>query len=215
MLTRLSLLVALLTAAVLVAAAPASASLATEVTAGRDVARQLPADGSGCDTLKAADFEHLGEYVMDRMLGSRATHTAMNARMEAMLGTAGADRMHELMGRRYAGCTTSGAGVMMGPGMMGGRPPSSSGWGAMMSSRGYTWMRDGTWQHMSRTEWRHVGASWMGPGMMGGTHHDGWSTGAMVAWMLGGLLLVALIIALVVTRPWRRREPPSPPAAVS
>lgn len=208
MLARLSLLVALLTAAVLVAAAPASASLATEVTAGRDVARQLQSGSTGCDKLKAADFEHLGEYVMDSMLGSRAVHEAMNARMSAMLGTANGDRMHELMGRRYAGCATSGAGAMMGPGMMGGGPPSSSDWGAMMNSRGYTWMHDGTWQHMSRTEWRHVGASWMGAGMMGGGHHDGWSTGAMVAWMLGGLLLIALIVALVVVRPWRRRPVP-------
>jgi hypothetical protein len=33
----------------------------------------------------------------------------------------------------------------------------------------------------------------------------------MVAWMLGGLLLIALIVALVVTRPWQRR--PTPPTA--
>jgi hypothetical protein len=211
MLARLWLLVALMASAVLIAAAPAAASLATEVAAGRDVARHLQAGSTSCDQLEAADFEHLGEYVMDRMLGSRAAHEAMNARMSAMLGAANGERMHELMGRRYAGCATSGAGAMMAPGMMGGGPPAGGNWGAMMSARGYTWMHDGTWQHMSRAEWRRVGASWMGAGMMSGGRHDGWSTGAMVAWMLGGLLLIALIVALVVTRPWQRR--PTPPTA--
>jgi hypothetical protein len=39
----------------------------------------------------------------------------MNARMSAMLGAANGERMHELMGRRYAGCAASGAGAMMAP----------------------------------------------------------------------------------------------------
>lgn len=38
---------------------------------------------------------------MDRMVGFRATHEAMNARMDAMIGSESADRMHQALGRRY------------------------------------------------------------------------------------------------------------------
>lgn len=211
MLARLSLSVALVAAALLMVAAPASASLGAEVSAGRGVARQLQANKTSCDKLSDADFEHLGEYVMDRMVGSRSQHEAMNARMSSMMGSSNEERMHELMGRRYAGCDTTGAGAMMAPGMMGGGPSSSGGWGAMMSSRGYSWMHDGTWQHMSRSDWQRVGDAWMGPGMMGNGHH-GWSVGEVLAVILGALLVVALVITVATIRPWRRRPTPPSPA---
>lgn len=188
------LLVAALSAAILgVAAAPALASLADEVAAGRQVARQLDAGRVGCSDLDDADFEHLGEYAMERMLGSRATHEALNARMSSTMGAAGTDRMHELMGRRYAGCGASGAG-------MGG------GWGVMMGARDLAWMRNGAWRHMSRADWQRLGATWMGPGMMSGAD-DGWSTGAVLAVVVGALALGALGIYAVLRRPWRRSAP--------
>jgi hypothetical protein len=91
-----------------VAAAPALASLADEVAAGRQVAQRLQAGATSCDKLSDADFDHLGEYVIERVIGSRAAHQAVNDRMTAMMGEANAERMHELMGRplrrlRYAG----------------------------------------------------------------------------------------------------------------
>jgi hypothetical protein len=213
MTVRVSLIVALAAAVLPVAAAPALASLADEVVAGRQVAERLQAGATSCDKLSTADFEHLGEYVMERMVGSRAAHRAMNDRMTAMTGDANTDRMHELLGLRYAGCGTRGAGAgTMGRGMMGGGagPDSGGGWGAMMASGEFAWMRNGAWRHMSRAEWQRVGSSWMGPGMMSRT--GGWGTGAVLAVVLGGLVLGGLAMYAMLRRPWRRHRSRGPAA---
>jgi hypothetical protein len=187
-------------------AAPAFASLGDEVSAGQAVANELQSGKATCRSLSATQFEHLGEYVMDRMAGSRAAHEAMNARMEQAIGAENTDRMHELMGRRFAGCAAGTASsAPMGPGMMGGGSANGGGWG-MMSSAGWGWMRDGTWQHMSQRQWRHLAGTMMGsryvtPGS------GGWSPAAVVAAILGALLIGAAIVVLVTRRPWRRRPP--------
>ena len=136
-------------------AGPALASLADEVAAGRQVARELRVGEAECSRLAADDFEHLGEYVMERMLGSRSAHEAMNERMASMLGHANSERMHELMGRCYAGCGTAAAGgAIMGSGMMAG-----PGWAPMMRSPDFAWMRTDAWRQMSRADWQRTGAS--------------------------------------------------------
>jgi hypothetical protein len=84
---------------------------------------------------------------MERMVGSRSAHEAMNSRIETMIGAVNADRMHQALGRRYAGCATTatgsgmmgGAGMTGGAGMMGGAS-TGGGWGAMMGSD-LSWMR--------------------------------------------------------------------------
>lgn len=213
MTVRVRLLFALALAVLALGAAPALASLADEVAAGREVAQRVQAGATSCSKLSDADFEHLGEYVMERMLGSRAAHRAMNDRMTAMMGDANTERMHELMGRRYAGCGTQGAGPgMMGPGVMGGGAGAGSGggWGAMMASGDFAWMRNGAWRQMSQADWQRVGTAWMGPGMMSRT--DGWSTGAVLAVVLGGLALGGLVMYAVLRRPWRRGRSPGPAA---
>jgi hypothetical protein len=209
MTVRVSLVFGLVVAVLAVAVAPALASLAGEVAVGRGVAQRLQAGATSCDKLSDADFEHLGEYVMERMLGSRTDHRAMNDRMTAMIGDANTERIHELMGRRYAGCGTQGAGAgMMGPGMMGGGSGAASGggWAAMMASGDFAWMRDGAWRHMSRADWQRVGTAWMGPGMMSRT--AGWSTAAVLAVVLGGLALGGLAMYTMLRRPWRRHRSP-------
>jgi hypothetical protein len=178
---------------VALSAGPAIASRADEVAAGRQVAQELRDGKAECSRLSADDFEHLGEYVMERMLGSRSAHVAMNERMESMLGDASGERMHELMGRRYAGCDTAAAG------------------GAMMRSQDFAWMRTGAWRQMSRADWQRTRASWMGPGMMSRTDH-GWSSAAVVALVLGALTAGGLALYAVLLRPWRRRHPRGPAA---
>jgi len=100
----------------------------------------------------------------------------------------------------------------MGPGMMGGGSGAGSGggWGAMMASGDFAWMRGDAWRHMSQTDWQRVASSWMGPGMMSRT--GGWTTGAVLAVVLGGLALGGLVIYAVLRRPWRRRRSPGPAA---
>ena len=72
-------------------------------------------------------------------------------------------------------------------------------------------MRNGSWQHMSRAQWRNMQRSWMGPGMMNTGDHA-WGIGDVLAVVFGALLLVGLSAFLVVRRPWKR-QPPSTPAA--
>jgi hypothetical protein len=212
MFARASLVLIVAVALVAAAVTPAVAALGDEVAAGAAIARQLQAETTSCSKLSDTDFEHLGEYVMERMVGSRAAHAAMNQRMASMMGTAAEERMHQLMGRRYASCgaATAGAG-----GMMGGARGVAAGVGgaAMMSSGDLSWMRNGNWQHMSRTQWRDVQRSWMGSAMMSGGHH-GWSVGGVLAVVVGGALLGGLVAYLAVRRPWRP-GPPSTPAATS
>lgn len=141
---------------------------------------------------------------MNRMTGSLQLHGAMNERMRSVMGAENEERMHVLMGQRYAGCTSSGsAGPMMGSGMMGGRGWSDdSTWGPMMDTRDWDWMRDGNWQDMSRADWERVSDQWMGPGMMR-SDDNGWRARDYVLGGLGLLLAAGLIGVLLAWRPWR------------
>ena len=203
------LLISVLLGALALGAVPALAALGDEVTQGRAVAGQLQAGTTSCSKLSDSDFEHLGEYAMDRMVGSRSAHEAMNARMDAMMGSANTDRMHQALGRRFAGCGGNTGGMMGGGGMMMGGGYGDGDWGAMMGSGNWSWMRDGSWQHMTSAQWRQVGNSVMGPGMMR-VGHSGWSSGAVIAVVLGALLVGGLVVLVAIRRPWRRhREGPA------
>jgi hypothetical protein len=210
---RLTALLAAAMAVALLASAPALAALADEVSAGHSIALRLQSGQANCQSLSRSDFEHLGEYVMDHMVGSRAAHQAMNARMDAMIGPENADRMHQALGRRYAGCpaaSSSRSGMMGGGGMMGGSP-GAGGWGAMMGS-GYAWMRDGAWQQMSHADWQRAGAYMMGSDWMTGSS-SGWNTGAVVGAVLGALALGGLVAyVLLGHRPRRPRSSHPKPA---
>jgi hypothetical protein len=158
----------------LVAAATSWASLADEQRPGHDLAAQLQSGAKSCRELSGDVFDHLGEYVMGRALGSTTVHRAMNDRMRPMLGARGEQRMHELMGQRFAGClngsTAAGAGTGMGPGMMCGAY-GNGGWGAMMRSGNWGWMMGGAWRSMSRQDWPRLQHQWMRAGATASAHH--------------------------------------------
>jgi hypothetical protein len=191
-------------AALLVVPAAAFASLAGEQRQGAQLLGQLRSGAKACSDLSSEDFDHIGEYAMGRALGSVSAHQAMSDRMSLMLGDKGEQRMHELMGQRYAGCGGAAAGTMMGGGMMGGSYGSGN-FDQMMGSRDWSWMMGGNWRHMSRSDWQNVQQQWMGGGMMG---HHGWSAWAVVAVTLGAILLIALLVVALVRRPFR--SPPAP-----
>jgi hypothetical protein len=202
----IGLLLALIAAALLLAG-PAVAALSSEVSAGQAVAARLQSGQATCSTLTSAEFEHLGEYVMDRVLSSRAVHQAMNARMDRMMGEQNADRMHERLGREYAGCASSSGGTGSGPGMMSGGGMMGSGggiagWGAMMNSPNWSWMRDGSWRHMDQGQWQLLGHRMLG-GMMFAPTSDGWSPWAVIA--IGLAAAAAIGTGYVVAT---RRRPP-------
>lgn len=94
-----------------------------------------------CADLSAADFEAIGEFTMGRMLGSPEAHESMDQLATQTMGAAGPERMHQVMGQRFAACGQSdfpgGFGQMMSmmPGM--GGSIGSPGGGSMMGRGGY------------------------------------------------------------------------------
>lgn len=117
-----------LTAGALVAAAMLVATLsATAQDPEERGAELLSAVESGqmdCADLDTLAYEAIGEFVMGRMLGSPRAHETMDELMAQMMGDAGLDRMHQVMGQRLAGCgqpgLPAGLGMMGMMGMMGG-----------------------------------------------------------------------------------------------
>ncbi len=105
-------------------AAPATASSESR---GAQLFQQLSSTGQTCSDLNSADLEAIGEFQMGRMAGSPPAHEAINRMMAATMGPRGEARMHELIGRRLAGCPggalPAGFGQMMGAmGIVGGAP---------------------------------------------------------------------------------------------
>lgn len=89
-------------------AVPASASVADEQREGAAIVQALTSGKRDYKELSTQDFERIGEYWMGRMVGSTQTHEAMNARMRQTVGAQGEERMHQLMGQRYARLAASG-----------------------------------------------------------------------------------------------------------
>ncbi len=126
--------------------------IAAEEASGKAVWDRLQAKQISCADLRDDDFEVLGDYYMGLMMGS--AHAAMDAAMDARLGTSGNTQMHVAMGKRMSGCDASasypqgGAFPMMGAfggGMMGwtsgGALPGPIG---VMGWTGYGW----SWLHV-------------------------------------------------------------------
>ena len=186
----------------------ASASLAGEQHQGQNLLGQLQAGTKTCRNLSANDLDHIGEYLMFKALGSTALHRAMNERMTAMLGDQGESRMHQALGARYAGCTTPSttngyAGMMGASGMMGGYSNTNGGLGAMMNTSNWNWMMGGTWQNMTRQDWQRLQHRLLGANT-NNTGHDGWRMAAIMAAILGALVLISLAILTTIRRPFRR-----------
>jgi hypothetical protein len=188
--------------------AAANASLAGEQRQGQSLIAQLQAGATTCRDLSADDLDHIGEYVMFRALGSTRLHQAMNDRMTAMLGEQGERRMHQLLGARYAGCSPSTTAAGGYGGMMGGYS-NHGGFGAMMSSGNWSWMMGGAWQNMTRQDWQRLQHHLLGT-TLNTTRHHGWSMVAMMAAVLGGLVLASVAIVVVIRRPFRRPPTAAP-----
>lgn len=206
---------AIIVAALLLMLAPAAAhaSVADEQRQGQQLVTELRSGAKSCSDLTSADFDHIGEYVMGRAVGSTSVHETLNERMVRMMGATAESRMHQLMGAHAVGCTTSrvagsamgGPAMMTGGGMMG---TGGVGFGALMASGGYRWMIGGNWQHMSRQDWQHLQHQWFGTSTTPG-RHDGGDMGWIIAAVLAAVL-VGVGVAFA-----RRRSSGRPPAAAS
>ena len=206
---RIRLLLAVAAVLLLVPSA-VFASVAGEQRQGARLLTDLRSGATSCGDLSPEDFDHIGEYVMGRALGSVSAHGAMNDRMRLMLGDQGEQRMHELMGQRFSGCASragGGYGPMMGGGMMGGAH-SGADLGQMMRSSDWSWMMGGTWRHMDRRDWQRLQDEWATGG--GTMSHHRWSAWAIAAVALGAVLLVGLAIIALTRRPFTVVGPQGP-----
>jgi hypothetical protein len=186
-------------ALVLSLAAPAWASVASEQQEGTQVLSAIHKGKLKGTSLSSSQYEHVGEYLMGRALGSTAAHERMNSLADQMMGSAAVEEMHIYLGERYLGKSTPQVSRRYAPmygliGMMTGyRGTSIAG---MMS--GYL---------NSQSQSQSTGGYTTGGGMMGyGTgspanSSSGWPTGAIVAVAILAALLLAGTIVLVVRRP--------------
>jgi hypothetical protein len=183
---RMIVAVALSLALVSLTAVPASAAAGAQQPGAALLAR-IQNGQTSCAKLSSSDFSSMGEYDMGQIMGSTAAQDAMNAQMRATAGAGGEQLAYRFMGERLGGCATGNGPVAFGTmmGMMGTSEMGAS-YGSAYPSGGY------------------------GSSMMGGygSSSGNTSVGVIVAIVLGGLLLLALIFWLITRRTPRRPTRP-------
>lgn len=73
---------------------------------GQDIYDQLQNKQTTCAKLTDNDFDALGDFFMNRMMGS-SIHEVMDQHMAQTLGSAGERQAHIAMGERLSGCNTN------------------------------------------------------------------------------------------------------------
>ncbi len=172
---------------------------------GAGLVRAVQAGQRSCASLTGQNFELIGEYAMGQALGATKTHAAMNARMTQMMGNQGQQRMHQLIGQRYAGCrraqgaaksATGGSMMGQGIGMM------SGGAGPMMATNGW-WSAMRNWRHMNPSGWQRA------MGQLGGssaaTSGSGLSAVDITLLILAIGLGAGVVLLLALRRPWLQK----------
>lgn len=138
--TRTLTLIVAMAGATLLVGPPASRAESAE-SRGQALLQAVDSGQRTCTDLTPADFEAIGEFTMGRMLGSPQAHESMDQLATRMMGAGGLERMHQVMGQRFAACGQpafpGGFGQMMSmmPGM--GGSIASNGGGSMMGGGGY------------------------------------------------------------------------------
>ena len=154
---------------------------AREEAEGKALWEKLQAKQITCAGLQDENFEALGEYFMGIMMGP--SHSAMNQMMIQMMGEAGEEQMHLVMGKRLSGCDTSAAFSPQGLGFM---PMMQMMWGARLPD-GQDWSTPGG-----------------GPGSFGGRMMN-WGLGSFawlgvifaILWILWWVLVIAGTVVLI------------------
>jgi len=89
-----------------------------DIQTGQALYTQFQNKQVSCTTLQDANFEKIGEYIMNQQFGNANTHIQMNERMKQMMGTQGEERMHIAIARSVTNCNTNnqqgGVRPMMG-----------------------------------------------------------------------------------------------------
>jgi hypothetical protein len=199
---------ALVLALALAATAPAVASAAIEQQQGAQVLREVQGGKLQGTNLTSTQYQHLGQYLMGRALGSSQRYEAMDSQMDRMMGQSVSDQMYLYMGERYLAKSVA---------------PNSSyapyySWMANMMSRyggTYAGMMGGYMMGAYNSlsgQGSPTGGYHMGPGMMGHGYASssqnaaasGMSTGAIIAIVLGAIAVVGLLVVLLLRMTGRR-----------
>ena len=97
-----------------------------DIQTGQELYNKFQSKQVTCSELKDADFEKIGEYLMDRSFGGNTNaHIQMNNNMKQMMGENAEEQMHIRLGENATQCNINkqGGGIpMMGwySNMMGG-----------------------------------------------------------------------------------------------
>lgn len=100
-----------------------------DIQAGQSLYNKFQSKQLACNQIKDADFEKIGEYLMNQSFGGNVdAHIQMNNSMKQMMGENAEEQMHIRLGKNATACNTNGQGGgndMMGYGnygnmMMGG-----------------------------------------------------------------------------------------------
>ena len=189
------------------ASTPAVASAASEQQQGAQVLSEVKAGKLQGTKVTSTQYQHVGQYLMGRALGSAQRYEAMDSLMDRMMGQSASDQMYQYMGERYLGKSAA--------------PNSSYGpyysWMANMMSRyggPYAGMVGGYMMgayHSLTGQGSATRGSRMGPGMMGygyassqSAAHTGMGTGAIIAVVLGAIAAVGLLVILLLGVAGRR-----------
>lgn len=152
---------------------------AVSVAAGQQIWQQLQAKQVSCSNLSDANFENLGEYFMNQMMGN--SHESMNVYVVSRFGQSGEEQMHITMGTRLSGCDPQAAY----PSWMQGFMPMMSGNG------GYGMMGSGS---------NYYGSNYTNSMM-------GYGYGSMMSGgLFSGVLWIVALVDLVLVGIWLWRQ---------
>lgn len=87
-----------------------------DIQTGQDLYNKFQTKQLSCNQLKDADFEKIGEYLMNQSFGGNTNaHIQMNNNMKQMMGENAEEQMHIRLGENATQCTTNkqGGGIPM------------------------------------------------------------------------------------------------------
>lgn len=160
---------------------------------GAALLAQIQNGQTSCSKLTSSNLALMGQYDMGRIMGSTAAYDAMNAQMQAITGARGEQLAYQFMGRRLGSCATGNGPVAFGTmmGMMGTSEMGAS-YGSAYPAGGY-------------------GSMMGGYGFNQAAGNGGTSVGAIVAIVLGSLVLLALVALIFVLLTRRTPRLPNQP----
>ncbi|MCL5435432.1 MAG: hypothetical protein M1405_03520 [Patescibacteria group bacterium] len=96
-----------------------SAQDISDINEGKSLFNNVKNNIITCLKLKDADFEKIGEYVMNQRFADTQAHIQMNLMAKQMMGENGEEQMHIILGKQVTGCNINNPEKGGVQGMMG------------------------------------------------------------------------------------------------